>query len=407
MAARPQPHPPHPEVSLSSTAPRSLRRGDAGVGVRAVRLVLARLGRLPVVDGLGQSAGATGDDDFDLQVDGAVRGFQQERGLTVDGVVGSQTWAALQAAGRTLGSRLLSHTVSNPLHGDDVAELQRRLISMGFDVGRLDGVFRSRTQRALQAFQREQGLRDDGICGPLTLRALARLDRAVRGGNAHELREAERLRRSGPSLVGRTLVIDPGHGGDDLGVQAHDLTERDVVWDIARRLEGRLQIAGVDVVLTRGAAGGGSEMARARVANASLADLVVSLHTDGTPSASPSGAATYFYGSGRDSPSVVGARLADLVQKEVVARTDLLDCRTHPKTWDLLRLTRMPAVRLEVGTLTNSHDALRLGTEAFRDVVADAVMVAVQRLFLPVELDPPTGAMRVPLLRTPQLETMA
>ena len=45
------------------------------------------------------------------------------------------------------------------------------------------------------------------------------------------------------------------------------------------------------------------------------------------------------------------------MQREVVARTDLLDCRTHGKTWDLLRRTRMPAVRLELGYLSHPGDA--------------------------------------------------
>lgn len=334
---------------------------------------------------------------FDARLDDAVRGFQQERGLTVDGTVGHETWGALQAAGLRLGDRTLHYSVSHPLVGDDVHELQRRLTAMGFDVGRQDGVFGGRTFRALQALQREQGLSGDGICGDLTLRELRRLQHAVRGGNAHELREAERIRRSGPSLVGRTVVIDAGHGADDAGVVAHGLTERDVVADIAARLEGRLTVAGVDVLATHGPRAAPTQAQRAAVANTSRADLVVSLHTGGSASPQVQGVATYYYGTGRDSPSVLGARLADLVQKEVVARTVLLDCRTHPKTWELLRLTRMPAVRLEVGTLSNPYDAAHLGSDVFRDTVAEAIFVAVQRLFLPVELDLPTGALRLPV----------
>jgi N-acetylmuramoyl-L-alanine amidase len=84
------------------------------------------------------------------------------------------------------------------------------------------------------------------------------------------------------------------------------------------------------------------------------------------------------------------------VQREVVARTDLLDCRVHEKTWELLRLTRMPAVRLEVGHVTLAGDAARLSDPAFRDTVAEAVLVAVQRLYLPADLDPADRVMRLP-----------
>ena len=86
------------------------------------------------------------------------------------------------------------------------------------------------------------------------------------------------------------------------------------------------------------------------------------------------------------------------VQREIVARTDLTDCRTHAKTWDLLRRTRMPAVRIEIGYLTSPRDAARLADPGFRDVVAEAIVVAVQRLYLPAEDDAPTGTLRLPEL---------
>jgi len=78
-----------------------------------------------------------------------------------------------------------------------------------------------------------------------------------------------------------------------------------------------------------------------------------------------------------------------------VARTDLLDGRTHAKTWDLLRYTSMPAVRLELGYLTHPGDAARLASAEFRDVIAEAIVVSVQRLYLPSDQDAPTGALRL------------
>ena len=96
--------------------------------------------------------------------------------------------------------------------------------------------------------------------------------------------------------------------------------------------------------------------------------------------------------------SATGQQFAGLLQRELVARTDLLDCGIHGKTWDLLRRTRMPAVRLEVGYVTHPGDAARLADPAFRDTVAEAATIAVQRLFLPPEDDHPTGVLRLPEL---------
>jgi N-acetylmuramoyl-L-alanine amidase len=62
----------------------------------------------------------------------------------------------------------------------------------------------------------------------------------------------------------------------------------------------------------------------------------------------------------------------------------------------LLRMTRMPAVRVEVGYLSSPADRSRLVDPTFRDTVAEGLLVAVQRLYLPKADDPPTGALRLP-----------
>ena len=115
------------------------------------------------------------------------------------------------------------------------------------------------------------------------------------------------------------------------------------------------------------------------------------------PNPAASGVASYYYGSDEFGHySTVGEKLADLVQREICSRTDLVDCRVHAKNWDLLRRTRMPAVRIEVGYLTNPGDAVRLADPAFRDVLAESVAAAVQRLYLPADQDADTGVLRIP-----------
>ena len=85
--------------------------------------------------------------------------------------------------------------------------------------------------------------------------------------------------------------------------------------------------------------------------------------------------------------------------RAVVARTALGDLRSHAKTWDMLRRTRMPAVRIDAGYLTNPRDAALLADPAFRDVFAEAVVVAVQRVYLDPEQDAKTGVLRLSELR--------
>ncbi len=382
------------------------RRGDTGPAVEEVRATLTALGLLEQPWLLSREA-----EVFDEATDRAVRAFQQRRGVTVDGLVGPETYAALQAARLSLGDRILLHVPGRLLGGDDVAALQERLLELGFDAGRVDSQFGSRTEQALVRFQREYGLVSDGVCGPATLRALKQLGRLVTGGRPQAMRESEALHRSGVSLAGKVVVLDPGHGGSDPGATGHGLQEAALVMDLAARLEGRLTAVGVQTLLTRGPDSCPDDADRAGLANGARADLVLSLHVDRADSPACHGVATYHYGtvpsgravagtggsgSGTGVTSTVGERLAGLVQRELVARTDLLDCRTHAKSWSLLRLTSMPTVRVELGHVSNAGDAARLDDPAFRDTVAEALLVAVQRLFLPKDLDPPTGIMHLP-----------
>ncbi|MEU6023447.1 N-acetylmuramoyl-L-alanine amidase [Micromonospora sp. NPDC048871] len=377
---------------------RPIRPGDRGPAVIEIRAVLTGL------DLLSKTTGPY-DDEFDAATERAVRAFQQSRGLSVDGRVGAETWRALDAARWRLGARTLYHAVPVPLTGEDVRSLQERLLEMGYDAGRADAIYGIRTSRAVAQFQREVGLTPDGTCGPHTMGALRRLGRKVVGGRPQWLRESDAIRQSGPTLVGRTVVIDPGHGGTDCGVVVPDgplrWTEADLMHDLASRLEGRLAASGVRVQLTRGPAPETClpDIDRAHLANSLGADVFVSLHTDEHPNPAAEGVATYHYGTDNGVTSATGERLAGLVQREIVARTGLRDCRTHAKAWDLLRLTRMPAVRIEVGYLTSPTDRARLIEPRFRDTLVEAIVAGVQRMYLPDERDVPTGSLDVSELR--------
>jgi N-acetylmuramoyl-L-alanine amidase len=334
-------------------------------------------------------------DVFDLGLEQAVRAFQQRRGLVADGIVGPQTAHVLEGARWKLGDRVLVRAPGRPMRGDDVAALQERLIVLGVFVGPVDGVFGTRTEAALRELQRGLGLEPDGLCGTATLRALSALARAVGGGDPWALRQQAAVDVAGSSLAGRILVIDPGHGGSDRGVQADGLVEADVALDIALRMEHRLAATGVVVVLTRNSEADVDEHTRIDLANSVGADLVLSLHCAAHNSPHASGVASFYWGDVRvGARSSVGEQLAQLVQSELVARTGLVDLRTHACTIDLVRLTRMPAVQVELGYLTSTHDAPRLADPAFRDASTEALVIAVQRLYLGEE-DAETGTLHL------------
>ena len=355
-----------------------IKPGDRGDVVTAVTNTLHRLGLI-----------ASPTNTFTEEVASAVRAFQQERGLRVTGEIDLGTHAAIEEARWKLGDRSL--LVDSPMmRGDDVATLQSRLIDMGFNPGRVDGIYGLTTENAVKEFQKSVGVKVDGICGPGTVISLMRLMRTVTGGAPTQLRDQAVREKRGPALADKVIVLDPS--------SRSDIAE--TVYDIAQKIEGRLIALGVSVFLSRSATSTPSETERIAMANSTEADLVISLSIDKYKNEKAEGISTYFYGSELHGiHSIVGERFATIVQRELVARTDLLNARTHAKTWDLLRLTKAPAVRLELGYITNRKDASRLADNHFRDVIAEGLVVAIQRLYLSAEEDAKTGTLRIEDLR--------
>lgn len=254
----------------------------------------------------------------------AVRAFQLHRGLGATGVCDRVTWEALVEASWRLGDRPLYLT--EPLvRGDDVADLQRRLGAIGFDAGRVDGIFGIRTERALVDFQRNYGLVADAICGPATVGALARLgDRHEAPSPIVDVRERERFRCGPRTLVGQTVVVSHDGGLDALATS------------VARLLTA----AGAAAVVV--AHPDGSEVAAQ--ANAFEADVFLSFSL----AAGADSCRVAFYRSPTGWESQSGRALAGLLQD---ALGGILPCDTRgiiPMSVPVLRETRMPAVVVEL-----------------------------------------------------------
>lgn len=174
---------------------------------------MARLGHAPRQIASGR---------YDDSTSAAVAAFQAERGVAATGVCDAATWTALVEAGWQLGDRLLHHTSPN-MRGDDVVELQGTLARLGFDCGRVDGIFGPNTVRALADFQRNSGLPDDGVCGADTVRALVVSARQTGSGpGVVSVREVVDLTSGDRSLSRLRVVV--GHVGG-LSALARQVTQ--------------------------------------------------------------------------------------------------------------------------------------------------------------------------------------
>ncbi|MEZ5161195.1 MAG: N-acetylmuramoyl-L-alanine amidase [Marmoricola sp.] len=219
-----------------------------------------------------------------------------------------------------------------------------------FAGGRVDGYFGVETSTGLTDFQRNYGLVTDGTCGPETLKALTRLSPMVQGRCPHAM-GGSRIRAAGPNLSDKVIVIDisRAHNLPD----AHSETSDIIVKDLAQRIAGRFGATGVSAYLTTSSFGSADlqeERERARFANELRADLLIAIALDYSENPEAKGISAYFFGdTNHDTWSTTGEKLAGLIQREIVARTGMTNLRSHAKTWDLLRMTRMPAMWMDIG----------------------------------------------------------
>ena len=214
----------------------------------------------------------------------------------------------------------------------------------------------------------------------------------------------------------RAIVIDPGHGGDDVGAKgAKGTLEKNVTLSVARRLkaaiEGRL---GVRVLLTRDGDQTVASDQRAALANNNKADLFISLHANASVRPVASGAEVFYLalgdyaqprpgsaqGGGETLPVVGGgsrdieitpwetAQSKHLEQSAILARSVETSLRERlpmsPRAlqqapFRVLVGANMPAVLVEMGFLTNTQQEQQLTSDEYQNAVAQALLDAILR----------------------------
>lgn len=137
----------------------------------------------------------------------------------MSGICDEHTWRAIVEASWKLGDRLLMLMAPN-LRGDDVSELQALLARIGFDPGRVDGIFGPTTAHAVEDFQHNSGLGVDGVCGPDTIRVLQVLNRQTGSGpGISAVRELDQLTASARALADLRVVVGQFGGLSSLSRQ--------------------------------------------------------------------------------------------------------------------------------------------------------------------------------------------
>ena len=186
----------------------------------------------------------------------------------------------------------------------------------------------------------------------------------------------------------RKVVVDAGHGGFDSGkVGINGALEKDINLEIARKVQQKLEQAGIATIMTRKTDQGlydeGEEnkkqqdmKRRCSVINESEADLAVSIHQNSYTQESICGPQVFYYET-----SVKGQKPAEILQETLNQNLEIVRPREGKAndTYYLLRKTEIPTVIVECGFLSNTEEAEKLMKDAYQEKIAQAICEGVQK----------------------------
>jgi N-acetylmuramoyl-L-alanine amidase len=187
---------------------------------------------------------------------------------------------------------------------------------------------------------------------------------------AHDQGGVSTVRNTARSF--NTVIVDAGHGGFDRGTQSSRLiAEKDAALDIALKVNGRLQAAGVQTVLVRKGDYFVDLDERVNISNRVQDAIFVSIHlNECRPRREIHGVETYYF-------SGVSQELARRILYKVGALPGQTPHFMKTARFRVLRNNRNPAVLVECGYLSNRAEAGRFATASYRDLVANAIAAAI------------------------------
>ncbi|MBU9713519.1 SH3 domain-containing protein [Evansella tamaricis] len=181
---------------------------------------------------------------------------------------------------------------------------------------------------------------------------------------------------SGIDLTGKTIFLDPGHGGRDPGAIVNGVYESHIAMDISNQLKGKLESTGAKVVMSRTNDTFVSLSNRVTLANNSGADIFISIHMNFFSSTSASGVEMFYDRTYQGNNS---HKLANALQQQMVQQMGLRDRGIKERGLEVVKYTRMPAVLAELGFMSNPNDLSMLLNQ--QDQITDALVHAIDLYF--------------------------
>ncbi|WP_199794875.1 N-acetylmuramoyl-L-alanine amidase family protein [Paenibacillus faecalis] len=173
----------------------------------------------------------------------------------------------------------------------------------------------------------------------------------------------------------KIVVIDPGHGGSDPGTTSFTKKhEKHFALALSLKVQALLQQeSDIEVIMTRETDIYPTRSERVKLANDLKADVFVSIHGNSVPSAPQvTGTETFYY------QRASSKELAKLIHKNLIKAIGLYDRGVKNGNFQVIRETKMPAVLLEVGFLSNKSDEEAMMSETFQNKAAQAIVDGIK-----------------------------
>ena len=174
------------------------------------------------------------------------------------------------------------------------------------------------------------------------------------------------LLSTGTAQAFKTVIIDAGHGGRDLGAADSYVYEKHINLDVARRLERTLKEAGFKTVMTRTTDEFIALSERSSRANRYRNAVFVSVHFNSAYRTSAVGIETFYRSSSSE-------KFAKYVQTELIKNMGSTDRGVKTGNFSVLRYTKHPAILVEGGFISNKTERSKMLDPQFRQVVADSI----------------------------------
>jgi N-acetylmuramoyl-L-alanine amidase len=180
-----------------------------------------------------------------------------------------------------------------------------------------------------------------------------------------------------------TVVLDVGHGGTDRGARRQNpyCEEKKICLQTARLVKRYLDQLGYKVIMTRTSDDFITLARRVEIAEQAQADIFVSVHYNSSPSTEADGIEVFFCDKGESSRINSSKKLAAAVLSRVIRRTEAHSRGVKKGNFFVIRETKMPAVLIEGGFISNREERLLLKKPDYQEKIARGIADGVDAYF--------------------------